>query len=43
MNTWDIVLAVVGGLALLWAALIVSLYIAGRRRSEPTDCAKRCA
>jgi uncharacterized membrane protein YkvA (DUF1232 family) len=36
MNPWHVVLALVTGLALLWLALVVSLYLVGRRQAEPT-------
>jgi uncharacterized membrane protein YkvA (DUF1232 family) len=36
MNPWHVVLALLTGLALLWLALVVSLYLVGRRQAEPT-------
>ena len=36
MNPWHVVLALLAGLALLWFALVVSLYLVGRRQAEPT-------
>lgn len=36
MNLWHVVLALLTGLALLWVALVVSLYLVGRRQAEPT-------
>jgi uncharacterized membrane protein YkvA (DUF1232 family) len=36
MNLWQIVVAVALGVALLWGALVVSLYLVGRRTGEPT-------
>jgi uncharacterized membrane protein YkvA (DUF1232 family) len=36
MNPWHVVLALLTGLALLWLALVVSLYLVGRRHAEPT-------
>ncbi|WP_028642435.1 DUF1232 domain-containing protein [Nocardioides sp. URHA0020] len=32
---WQIVLVVLGGLLLLWAALVVAMYVAGRHESDP--------
>ena len=36
MNPWHVILALLTGLALLWLALVVSLYLVGRRQAEPT-------
>lgn len=36
MQLWHAVLALLAGLALLWVALVVSLYLVGRRQAEPT-------
>ena len=36
MNPWHVVLALLTELALLWLALVVSLYLVGRRQAEPT-------
>ncbi len=36
MDLWHVVLALLTGLALLWVALVVSLYLVGRRQAEPT-------
>jgi uncharacterized membrane protein YkvA (DUF1232 family) len=36
MTLWGALLAVAGGLVLLWLAAVVALYVAGRRRGEPT-------
>ena len=36
MNLWHVVLALLTGFALLWVALVVSLYLVGRRQAEPT-------
>jgi len=36
MNPWHVVLALLTGLALLWLALVASLYLVGRRQAEPT-------
>lgn len=36
MNLWPVVLALLTGLALLWLALVMSLYLVGRRQPEPT-------
>jgi uncharacterized membrane protein YkvA (DUF1232 family) len=36
MNPWHVVLALLTGLVLLWLALVVSLYLVGRRQAEPT-------
>jgi uncharacterized membrane protein YkvA (DUF1232 family) len=33
---WQIAVAVLGGLALVWITLVVALYIAGRREEDPT-------
>jgi uncharacterized membrane protein YkvA (DUF1232 family) len=35
MTLWSVLVAAVGGLVLLWLALVVTLYVAGRRRGEP--------
>ena len=35
MSAWDILIAVAAGLLLVWAALVVTLYVAGRHQSEP--------
>ncbi|NUR08785.1 MAG: DUF1232 domain-containing protein [Nocardioidaceae bacterium] len=36
MNLWNTLLGVAAGLLLLWLALVVALYVAGRRQDEPT-------
>jgi uncharacterized membrane protein YkvA (DUF1232 family) len=36
MNLWQVLIAVALGVALLWVALVVSLYLVGRRTGEPT-------
>jgi uncharacterized membrane protein YkvA (DUF1232 family) len=36
MNAWQGVLALLSGFALLWIALVVSLYLVGRRQADPT-------
>lgn len=36
MNPWQVVIALACGLALLWVALVISLYVVGRRQSEST-------
>lgn len=36
MNVWQILIAVALGVALLWVALVVSLYVVSRRTGEPT-------
>ena len=36
MNVWQVVIGVACGLVLLWVALVISLYVVGRRQSEPT-------
>jgi len=36
MTLWGVLFAVAGGLAFLWLALVVSLYLVGRRTGEPT-------
>ncbi|SDD84629.1 YkvA family protein [Nocardioides lianchengensis] len=33
---WQLAIGVVGGLALVWAALVAALYVAGRRTGDPT-------
>ena len=43
MNPWHVVLALLTGLALLWLALVGSLYLVGRRQAEPTRSATPCA
>jgi uncharacterized membrane protein YkvA (DUF1232 family) len=35
MTLWGVLIAVAGGLGLLWLALVVSLYLVGRRTGEP--------
>lgn len=35
MTLWGVLIAVAGGLVLLWLALVVSLYLVGRRTGEP--------
>lgn len=35
MRAWEVLIAVAGGLLLVWVALVVALYVAGRRRGEP--------
>lgn len=32
---WEVVLAVLGGLAVLWVATVAALYVAGRRAGDP--------
>lgn len=36
MTLWGVLVAAVGGIVLLWLALVAALYLAGRRRSDPT-------
>jgi uncharacterized membrane protein YkvA (DUF1232 family) len=36
VNMWEILLGVGLGLVLLWSALVVTLYLVGRRTQEPT-------
>ena len=35
MTLWGVLVAAVGGIVLLWLALVAALYLAGRRRSDP--------
>lgn len=35
MTLWGVLIAVAGGIGLLWLALVVSLYLVGRRTGEP--------
>jgi uncharacterized membrane protein YkvA (DUF1232 family) len=35
MRPWGAVLAIAGGVVLLWLVLVLVLYLAGRRRGEP--------
>ncbi|MGY2876576.1 uncharacterized membrane protein YkvA (DUF1232 family) [Marmoricola sp. URHA0025 HA25] len=35
MTPWHLLVAVAGGLLLLWLALVATLYVAGRRSGEP--------
>lgn len=37
MSTWGVVGAVVGGLVLLWALLVLALWVAARRESQRVD------
>ena len=34
---WQVVIAVVGGVLLLWLVLVAALYLAGRRYEDPTS------
>jgi uncharacterized membrane protein YkvA (DUF1232 family) len=36
MSVWSVLVGVVGGLVVLWLALVATLYVAGRRSGEPT-------
>ena len=36
MTLWGVLIAAVGGVALLWLALVATLYLAGRRSGEPS-------
>lgn len=33
---WELALAILGGLVLVWVALIVALYLVGRKENDPT-------
>jgi uncharacterized membrane protein YkvA (DUF1232 family) len=34
---WQLVVGIVGGLALVWVALVAALYVVGRRTGDPTS------
>lgn len=36
---WQIAAAIIGGLVIIWAALVVALYVAGRKEQDPTRLA----
>jgi uncharacterized membrane protein YkvA (DUF1232 family) len=36
MTHWTLVAALIGGVLLIWVALVVTLYVLGRRQAEPT-------